>query len=180
MNVIVPTWGRNDNRQGDSMLTKVPLLIIMIMIAATADIYAEESRSTVRDVYEVVLTAYETVKKDHATSFPAFNDPNGRFVRRDTYVFIIQCPDKMMAHPFEFQRLKNARLSSSLPFISDICRAGDQPGGAWIEYAWPKPGEMQPSRKISYSIRVKGTPYTLAAGIYSQTADVADLNQTLR
>jgi signal transduction histidine kinase len=113
-------------------------------------------------------------------SFPEFNDPKGEFVYKDTYVLIERCPGQMVAHPYALDKLKDVDLDKAVPFNRSLCEAGEKPGGAWAEYDWPKPGETEPSRKISYCLRVDGTPYTIFAGIYSDSAKVEDLNKTLR
>lgn len=86
----------------------------------------------------------------------------------------------MIAHPYALEKLKGVDLDKTLAFNRSLCDAGEMSGGSWAEYEWPKPGETIPSRKISYSLRVDGTPYTVMAGIYSDTAKVEELNKTLR
>ena len=130
---------------------------------------ADNDKATPQDVYDIVLKAYEVVKALGEESFPAFNDPKGEFVYKDTYVFVQHCPNQMMAHPFALDKLKGVDLSI-FPFNETICETARR----------PKPGEKEPSRKVSFAINVEGTPYTVAAGIYNNTDTVADLNKTLR
>ena len=78
------------------------------------------------------------------------------------------------------EKLKGTDLDKTLPFNRALCQAGEQSGGGWAEYMWPKPGATEPSRKVSYSLRVEGTPYTVMSGIYSDTEKVDELNKTLR
>jgi hypothetical protein len=44
---------------------------------------------------------------------------------------------------------------------------------------FPKPGEQEPSRKLSYAKAVAGTPYVLIAGIYDEDAKLADLEKMI-
>jgi hypothetical protein len=141
--------------------------------------HAADSKATTEDVYNLVLKAYEVVQALGEESFPAFNDPKGEFVYKDTYAMVQRCPSQMMAHPFAMAKLKGVDLTK-FPFNEALCAAGAQAGGGWVEYNWPKPGESEPSRKVSYVINVEGTPYTVMAGIFSDTAQVEDLNKTLR
>jgi hypothetical protein len=53
----------------------------------------------------------------------------------------------------------------------------DSPAGLWNEYCWPKPGEMEPSRKLSYHLPAQGTPYLVPAGIYDRKATVAGVSK---
>jgi cytochrome c len=142
--------------------------------------HAADSKATTEDVYNLVLKAYEVVKTLGEESFPAFNDPKGEFVYKDTYAYIERCPTAMVAHPFALKKLEGVDLGKAFQFNTALCQAGEQSGGGWAEYNWPKPGETEPSRKVAYAIRVEGTPYTIFAGIYSDTAKVEELNKTLR
>jgi hypothetical protein len=53
----------------------------------------------------------------------------------------------------------------------------EKPSGIWREYWWPKAGEKDASRKISYFLSAKGTPYVVAAGIYDDKATIAELSK---
>jgi len=52
-----------------------------------------------------------------------------------------------------------------------------KPYGVWIEYWWPKPGEKEGSRKLSYLLSAKGTPYVVCAGIYDDQPSIAELSK---
>ena len=46
-----------------------------------------------------------------------------------------------------------------------------------MEYNFPKPGETQAERKVSYLLAAQGTPYVVGAGIYDATATIEDLDK---
>ena len=161
-------------------MKKTALVLALGILLTFSPAHATDSQATAEDVYNLVLKGYEVVQTLGEESFPAFNDPKGEFVYKDTYVLVQICPSKMVAHPFALQKLKDVDLTKATNFNAQLCEAADQPGGSWEEYYWPKPGETEPSRKISYGIKVEGTPYTIFAGIYSDTAKVDELNKTLR
>ncbi len=62
-------------------------------------------------------------------------------------------------------------------FQKDFCDAARKPSGVWSEYWWPKPGEKEGSRKLTYSLGVKGTPYVVSAGVYDDNATIAELSK---
>ena len=160
-------------------MKKVVLMVLLVLFSFSS-VQADDSKATPQDVYDLVLKAYEVVKALGEESFPAFNDPKGEFVYKDTYAYVQRCPHEMAAHPFALEKLKGVDLDKSFEFNSRLCKAGEQPGGGWEEYNWPKPGETELSRKVAYGIQVEGTPYTIFAGIYSDTAKIEELNKTLR
>jgi hypothetical protein len=159
---------------------KMIIVMLFVILLSFSQIQADDGKASSKDVYEIVIKAYEVVKALGDKSFPAFNDSNGEFVYKDTYVYIMRCPSEMVAHPFAMKALKGVDLDKANPFTASICSAARQPSGGWVEYHWPKPGEKEPSRKISYTINVEGTPYTVVAGIYNDTETVENLNKTLR
>jgi signal transduction histidine kinase len=62
-------------------------------------------------------------------------------------------------------------------FFGHLCEAAKNPGGLWVEYWWPKPGEKDGSRKISYALNAAGTAYVVGAGIYDDQANIAGLDK---
>ena len=161
-------------------MKKAALFLTFMLLFSFSPSNAGPSKATPEDVYNLVLKAYEVIESLGEESFPAFNDPKGEFVYKDTYVYVQRCPSEMMAHPFALDKLKGIDLDKSYDFTSKLCKTAEQAGGSWNEYYWPKPGETKTSRKVTYGIKVEGTPYTIFAGIYSDTADIENLNRTLR
>ncbi|MFZ1985112.1 MAG: cache domain-containing protein, partial [Desulfatitalea sp.] len=101
------------------------------------------------------------------------------FVYKDTYVYVMQCPEYMVAHPFALDKLQGKDLRPIYPFQSTLCQGATNKYGTWVEYRWPKPGQTEPFRKITFIINVEGTPYQVAAGIYNDDITVDQLNKTM-
>jgi hypothetical protein len=51
-----------------------------------------------------------------------------------------------------------------------MIRTAQTRGSGWVDYAFPKPGQTQPSRKWTYVKRVQidGTPALIASGFYPE------------
>jgi signal transduction histidine kinase len=73
--------------------------------------------------------------------------------------------------------IKDTKGKSIYPDPKAFCDAARKPSGVWMAYWWPKPGQKEDSRKISYSISAKGTPYVVSAGIYDDKATIAELSK---
>ena len=87
-----------------------------------------------------------------------------------------------MAHPIKPELVGKDTLSimdtrGKNVFPRDFCDAAKKPPGVWIEYWWAKPGEKEGSRKVSYLLSAKGTPYVVGAGIYDDKATIAELSK---
>lgn len=105
------------------------LLVVVTVLFSFSHVHAENSKATTEDVYNLVVTAYEVVKALGEESFPAFNDPKGEFVYKDTYAYIERCPSEMVAHPFALEKLKGVDLEKAIEFNNRLCQTGEQPGG---------------------------------------------------
>lgn len=147
--------------------------------------------ATVDEVYGKLVeaaNALEIMKEDLDAWKKAFNDPQGDFVWKDSYVWVINHETLMNeTHPYK-PKIVGVDLSglqckkTGSFFFKEFCEAADNPNGKWVEYWWPKPGEDQDKlfRKLSCVIPVKGTPYLVVAGIYNEDASLDELNAKLK
>ncbi|MGA9527938.1 MAG: cache domain-containing protein [Terriglobales bacterium] len=116
-----------------------------------------------------------------------FKQKDGQWVWKDTYIFIQDCDKKVMAaHPIkpemigqDLASVKDAKTGKVIyPDSNAYCKkVKDTPEGFWNEYWWPKPGEKEPSRKLTYHLGAKGTPYVVNVGIYDDKASVKELSK---
>lgn len=149
---------------------------------------AQES-ATPQEVYDKVLAASATLEQLGEEALPAFKDPKGEFVWKDSYVFVIDCKkDVIVAHPNnKLIGLKNSVVKDKPgnirePIILGVefCKAAQNPNGGWVAYYWEKLGSDKPERKITFAVSVPGQPYTVAAGIYDDKTDIDALNKGMK
>lgn len=145
----------------------VVLLAVCIAAAAFAD-------SATRD--ECVAKSKEAAKMINEKGLDAaikeINDKGGKFVWKDTYVFLMDLDGAMLAHPMSPALVGKNMLETTdkgetgkFLFKEFVAVAKDK-GEGWVDYMWPKPGEQTPSKKISYIYRVPGKDLLVGAGIY--------------
>lgn len=143
---------------------------------------ATAADATPQEVVSKVKEAVSLVSAKGEACFPEFNDPNGKWIWGGTYVFIMKCDGTMLAtHPIK-PKLIGRDLSTMKDkfgnyFFSQMCETAKNSGGGWTEYYWPKPGETEQSRKISYVLPIPGTPYQAGAGIYDDSITIEALKQ---
>lgn len=142
-----------------------------------------QDHATPQEVVAKVREAANTLSK--TGDLAQFNQKEGPWVWKDTYVFVNDCDKKVVvAQPFrpeqlgnDFGAIKDTRGKTLYPDREGFCKAAKQPSGTWIEYWWPKPGETEGSRKVSYYLSAKGTPYVVGAGVYDDKATIAELSK---
>ncbi len=159
-------------------------ILVSICILAGGAAWADDGKATPKEVYDMVLKAATVLQSLGADGLAAFNDPKGEFVWKDTYVQVYNCQARQcVGHPnpvnltyppdvwWGFKDKKGNYLTQNL------CEASKNPNGAWVEYWWPKIGETEPSRKITFIIQVPNTPYQVSAGIYDDKLTIEELNK---
>ncbi len=114
-----------------------------------------------------------------------FNEKQGPWVWKGTYVFIEDCDKKVMAvHPIKPEQIgtdlalvKHAKSGKSI-FSEGWCKkVENRPSGVWTEYTWPKPGATESSRKLAYCLRAKGSLYLACSGVDDDKATIAEVSK---
>jgi cytochrome c len=154
-----------------------------VAVLSLCTVAVGQDHATAQDVVAKVREAASALamKGDLAQ----FNQKQGPWVWKDTYIFVLNC-DKMTqaSHPLrpelvgtEISSIKDPKGKAIFPNPKEVCEAARKPSGTWVEYSWAKPGEKEGSRKVSYLLSAKGTPYVVAAGVYDDKASIAELSK---
>jgi len=144
-------------------------VLLGLFLAATA--FAD--KATKDEVIAKVKEASTMITSEgQDAAFKEINNKKGKFVWKDTYVFVIDLEGTMLARAFRQQGIgmnlmdwKDKSDSPRYPIKEMVDLAKDK-GEGWVEYMYPKPKEEAPSKKISYIYRVPGKNLFVGAGIY--------------
>lgn len=100
------------------------------------------------------------------------NNKQGKFVWKDTYVFLMDLDGKMLAHPMSpaliGQNLLD-RKDKGEPgklLFKEFVELAKGSGEGWSGYMWANPGDAAPRKKISFIYRVPGKDLLVGAGIW--------------
>jgi cytochrome c len=156
------------------------VLAAAFLVVTLSSVAAGQDKATAQEVVAKVREAASTLSKTGDVA--QFNQKQGPWVWKDTYIFVYDCDKKVeVAHPIrpdvvgkDLASIKDTRGKDVFP--EGLCDAARKPSGVWNEYWWAKPGEMEGSRKVSYHLSPKGTPYVVAAGVYDDKATIAELS----
>jgi signal transduction histidine kinase len=143
--------------------------------------WAEDSAPP-EEIVAKVKEAAEKLAAAGEAGLAEFNEKESPWVWKDTYVFVTNCDAGVMsAHPIKAdligEEIMPIKDTKDTLFFADLCEASKQANGGWVEYWWPKPGEEEGSRKISYIMAVENTPYQVSAGVYDEGVDIAELEK---
>ena len=161
-------------------------LVLTLGAAPTMTWAADPGAASADEVVTKVREAAQYLKDKGLAGFADFNNnKDARWVWKDSYVFVYSCRDDVMiAHPLRpdlvGKPILQMRDDKDHALFQDLCKAGANPDGGWVEYWWPKPGEAKASRKISYAhsapVSFK-SDIQVGAGIYDDTLTPADLSK---
>lgn len=151
----------------------VSALVVLASLCLAAAVFAEGATKE-----ECITKSKEAAKmvndKGLAAAVQEINKKDGKFVWKDTYVFLMDLKGNMLAHPMKPDLIgKNlmgstdkAEKGKEKLLFKEFVELAKSKGEGWVPYMWPKVGEEKPSRKISYIYRVPGKDLFVGAGIY--------------
>lgn len=163
--------------------TTLALVASALCVVAVPHITLGQDGATAQEVVAKVREAASTLSKSGDVA--QFSQKQSPWVWKDTYITVLDCDKKVLvAHPFRgdligqsITSVKDTRGKSLYPDPPAFCNAARKPSGVWSEYWWAKPGEKEGSRKLTYHLGAKGTPYVVAAGVYDDKATIAQLSK---
>ncbi len=133
-------------------------------------------KATPHLVMQKVKEAAALVEKEGRAAFPKFKGKDSPFLFCGTYIWIHDSEGRMQMHPIkpkmEGKDLLGLKDSKGKTFFVDM-NAVAAAGGGWVDYMWPKPGEKEPSLKVSYVAQAKhgGETFIIGCGVYDITLD---------
>lgn len=157
--------------------------------AMSTGVGAASDTATAEEAVAKVQAAARFLHEKGASGYQEFNNANGRWVWKDSYVFVYDCrQDRMIAHPFRPDLVGRPIMqitdNAGKYIFKELCKAGSDPRGAggWVEYAWPRPGAGALSRKITYAMMADisfASGIQVGAGIYDDKITMAELNKVV-
>ena len=147
------------------------LLIVLLSVMCARPSIAEPERAASYEVVDKVQQAIALLRDDEEQALEALRDPNGEFVWKDTYVFVIDCDaDIVISDPVFPERvggdIKQHGDFAGYSYGEELCNVARFPVGGWVEYFWVPPDSETPVRKLSYVRSAGGTRYQVGAGVY--------------
>ena len=183
--------GRSGDGKGKAMRKAVVIgLVVMVSVAFAASVMAQ---SAVRD--ECVALSKDAAKfineKGVDAAIAEINNKEGKFVTKNTYVFLMDLEGNELAHPYHpmtgsrysavtasgrnVLKLFNYKDTNGKLFVQEYIKVAKTNGEGWTEYMYPTPEELKKptqmkekksSKKISYVYRVPGMDLLVIAGYF--------------
>ena len=110
---------------------------------------------TPEEARAMLAKAATEVKKDKAAALDKFNKGADGFKDRDLYPFCMDLDGMTTAHPtHKGKNIKELKDKKGKAFGEEIMRVAQDAQFRQVSYMWPKPGQTEPSQKMSYVTKV--------------------------
>ena len=152
------------------------IIFFILLFPVPSSLGAE--KATPLEVVQKVVAAEKFLADNDPDKLQHFNNADSEWSWGGTYVFVLDCSRiTVSAHPVQpgliGRDLSLLRDVKGKLFFVELCTASEK--GGWVEYYWPKPGEKEASRKISYMRQIPGTEFQVGAGLYEDVLDLEEL-----
>ena len=153
-------------------------LVVMANVVLAASVM---SQSTIKDECVAMCkdaAIFMNEKGFYPTVFE-INKKDGKFVSKNTYVFLVDLEGHLLAHPYNQQYIgmdmTGNRDSTGKLFVLDYITVAKTKGEGWTEYMYPTPEELKKptpfkekkfSKKLSYVYRIPGKDLMVVAGFF--------------
>lgn len=143
-------------------------------------------KATPQEVYQKVAEAARFLVETGEKGLKEFENPKGRFVWKDTFVWVTEC-EKNYCLPTPKSRdiglslsHMKCRLTGKLYVLSLCDDMAAHPTGSWVEHWQPKPGSDSPARKVSFMMQVPNSPYQVVSDVFDDTTPLEQLQEISR
>ena len=130
------------------------------------------TKATTEMIIKKVEQACKLVGKKGKKAFREFKGKKSNFLFAGTYIWINDLDGNMLMHPIKPKMVGNNYMSlkdaNGKRFFVEMINKVVEENEGWVEYVWPKPGEEEPSLKVSYvkKIMCDGKEVLVGCGTY--------------
>ena len=150
------------------------LLIGLLFGFILATVASAEQKATRDECVTMCKAAAKMLMENKTAGIAEIANSKGKFVWKDSYVFLMNMEGKMLAHPFKPEltrqgslfKLTDENRTHPKPIFVEFVDVAKKNGEGWVDYKWPKPGEKIPSNKFTFIYRVGYTDMLVGAGTY--------------
>ena len=123
-------------------------------------------------VVDAVDSAVKLLESKGSKGFDMLRDRRSQYLYQDTYVFVI-AEDGVELVNAAFPKLEGRNVldykdADGNYMVKAFINIAKNKGYGWVDYLWPKPGDVEKSQKSTYvrKVIVDGTMVVVCAGLY--------------
>ncbi|AUB57236.1 MULTISPECIES: cache domain-containing protein [Methanobacterium] len=150
--------------------TKLVVVISMVLVVVAGLFFQGQFENKQKtELVTLVDQAVQLIEEKGENAFPELRSSS--WVHNDSYVFVWGLDGIRVVYPpdpsGEGKNMTDLVDSDGKPIGQLFIKAAIN-GSGWVEYMWPKPGEITPSIKITYIKRAnyQNQTYLVGSGVY--------------
>ncbi|MEA3419458.1 MAG: cache domain-containing protein [Campylobacterota bacterium] len=123
-------------------------------------------------VVDAVDSAVKLLEREGSKAFDMLRDMRSQYIYQDTYVFVI-ADDGIELVNVAFPKLEGRNVidykdANGNYMVKAFINVAKNKGHGWVDYLWPKPGDVERSHKSTYvrKAMMDGTMVVVCAGLY--------------
>ena len=123
-------------------------------------------------VKNVVEAAVQLIEQRGVKAFDILRDRKSQYIYQDTYVFVIADYGVELLN-VAFSKLEGKKVidykdTDGNYFVREFIDVAKNKGHGWVDYPWPKPGDVGKSQKSTYvrKAMIDGKMVVVCAGLY--------------
>lgn len=156
-------------------MNKLAASLIILLFGFFAPITPAAAESaTQEECVEMTKAAAKMLLENREAGIAEIAKKDGKFVWKDTYVFLMDIKGHMLAHPIIPQltekgslfRVSDKNRQNPKYIFVEFVNMAEEKGEGWIDYLWPRIGAKEPSKKHTFIMRVGDTDMIVGAGVY--------------
>jgi len=140
------------------------IILLFPGISSSLEPQSEEAKQTMALVDQAATLLHSKGTED----FTEFRKKDSKWLKDDTYIFVVDMNGIQLLNPalpeLEGKNVINVKDANGKAQVREIIEIAKTKGSGWVEYMWPKPGESEPSKKMTYIKKVKVGDETLIVG----------------
>jgi hypothetical protein len=158
-------------------------LLVVMPAAASAQSEMVTGKATPQEVFQKVAEAAKFLEKSGEKGLKEFENPKGRFVWKDTFVWVSECEKNYCLPTPKSQDLglnlaqMKCHKTGKLYILSLCDDMANHPEGAWVEHWQSRPGFEKPQRKVSFMMQVPKSPYQVVSDIFDDATTLEELKK---
>ena len=123
-------------------------------------------------IVNVVNSAVKLIEEDGIKAFDTLRSKRSQYIYQDTYVFVIDKNGVELMNA-AFPKLEGRNVSGYQDakgnyFVKEFIEVASTKGSGWVDYPWPKPGDVEKSHKSAFvkKAMIDGEMVVVCAGLY--------------
>jgi len=135
---------------------------VLILSSPIISVSLEPQSEQAKQTKALVDQAASLLQSKGTEAFTEFRKKDSKWLKDDTYIIVSNMNGIILFQPINPELEGTNRITDK--GMREMIEIAKTKGSGWVEYMWPKPGESQPSKKMTYIKKVKVGDETLIAG----------------